>query len=108
MVPACRLRCFTLELVLLAFAPFAAAAQERTQDWPTRPVRVIVPYGPGGIGDLLVRLTTDRLAKIFGQPFVLENRPEAAESSGWNMRRMQPTTATPWRRLGAPSSPSFR
>ena len=54
---------------------FAAAAQERAQDWPTRPVRVIVPYGPGGIGDLLVRLTTDRLAKIFGQPFVLENRP---------------------------------
>ena len=75
MVPACPLRCFALALVLLAFAPFAAAAQERAQDWPTRPVRVIVPYGPGGIGDLLVRLTTDRLAKIFGQPFVLENRP---------------------------------
>src|SRR6202011_2802334 len=75
MVPACRLRCFALALVLLAFAPFAAAAQERAQDWPTRPVRIIVPYGPGGIGDLLVRLTTERLTKTFGQPFILENRP---------------------------------
>jgi tripartite-type tricarboxylate transporter receptor subunit TctC len=45
------------------------------QEWPTRPVRIIVPYGPGGIGDLLVRLTTERLAKMFGQPFILENRP---------------------------------
>ena len=64
-----------LALLVVALGSFAAAAQERAQDWPTRPVRVIVPYGPGGIGDLLVRLTTDRLAKMFGQPFVLENRP---------------------------------
>jgi tripartite-type tricarboxylate transporter receptor subunit TctC len=46
----------------------------QVQEWPTRPVRIIVPYGPGGIADLLVRMTTDRLAKMFGQPFVLENR----------------------------------
>jgi tripartite-type tricarboxylate transporter receptor subunit TctC len=45
------------------------------QEWPSRPVRIIVPYGPGGIGDLLVRLMTERLTKVFGQAFVLENRP---------------------------------
>lgn len=62
--------CALALLSLLAGWPFAAHAQE----WPTRPVKIIVPYGPGGIADLLVRMTTDRLAKIFGQPFVLENR----------------------------------
>ncbi len=75
MVPASRLYAFVLAPVLLAFGPVLATAQEPGHDWPTRPVRVIVPYGPGGIADLLVRLTTERLAKIFGQSFVLENRP---------------------------------
>src|SRR5438067_2541255 len=70
-----------LVLAILAWSSHAAHAQDtkaedsKAQDWPTRPVRIIVPYGPGGIADLLVRMTTDRLAKIFGQPFVLENRP---------------------------------
>jgi tripartite-type tricarboxylate transporter receptor subunit TctC len=75
-----------LVLALLAWSSQGAKAQDwkaqgwkaqdwKNQVWPTRPVRIIVPYGPGGIADLLVRLTTDRLAKIFGQPFVLENRP---------------------------------
>jgi tripartite-type tricarboxylate transporter receptor subunit TctC len=78
-----------LVFALLAWSSLGAKAQDtraqeraqekaqdsKAQDWPTRPVRVIVPYGPGGIADLLVRMTTDRLTKIFGQPFVLENRP---------------------------------
>jgi tripartite-type tricarboxylate transporter receptor subunit TctC len=74
-------RVLAVVLTVLACGSLAAKAQDwkaqdwKAQDWPTRPVRVIVPYGPGGIGDLLVRLTTERLAKIFGQPFVLENRP---------------------------------
>jgi tripartite-type tricarboxylate transporter receptor subunit TctC len=67
-------------LALLAWSSLGAKAQESAQDsksqeWPNRPVRIIVPYGPGGIADLLVRMTIDRLAKMFGQPFVLENRP---------------------------------
>src|SRR5437588_1231450 len=68
-----------LVLGLLAWWSLRANAQEaqdsKPQDWPTRPVRIIVPYGPGGIADLLVRMTVDRLAKIFGQSFGLENRP---------------------------------
>ena len=70
-----------LVFALLAWSSHGAKAQDtRTQDtkaldWPTRPVRIIIPYGPGGIADLLVRMTTDRLAKVFGQSFVLENRP---------------------------------
>jgi tripartite-type tricarboxylate transporter receptor subunit TctC len=50
------------------------AAPGAAQDWPARPVKVIVPYGPGGISDVLARLTAERMTKMFGQPFVIENR----------------------------------
>jgi tripartite-type tricarboxylate transporter receptor subunit TctC len=44
------------------------------QDWPSRPVKVIAPNAPGGLTDIIARLTGDRLSKTFGQPFVLDNR----------------------------------
>ena len=56
----------------LALCVRASAAV--AQDWPARPVKVIVPYGPGGISDVLARLTAERMTKIFGHPFVIENR----------------------------------
>jgi tripartite-type tricarboxylate transporter receptor subunit TctC len=69
-VRAVRHFCTLALLCAVALVTFAAYAE----DWPTRPVKIIVPYGPGGIADLLVRMTKDRLANVFGQPFVLENR----------------------------------
>jgi tripartite-type tricarboxylate transporter receptor subunit TctC len=57
---------------------FAAVATAAAQDYPTRPVRVLVPYGPGTGVDLVARAVTDRLSKNLGQPFVIENRPGAA------------------------------
>ena len=45
------------------------------QNWPTRPVRIIIPLGPGGGGDVFTRLMAEELQKHFGQPFVVENRP---------------------------------
>jgi tripartite-type tricarboxylate transporter receptor subunit TctC len=52
------------------------------QDWPNRPVKVIVPYGPGGITDTIARLFGDRLTKAYGQPFVIENRGGAGGAIG--------------------------
>jgi tripartite-type tricarboxylate transporter receptor subunit TctC len=52
------------------------------QDWPNRPVKVIVPYGPGGITDVIARLFGDRLTKAYGQPFVIENRGGAGGAIG--------------------------
>lgn len=46
-------------------------------DYPTKPVRVFVPYGAGGVGDLTMRLLADKLGQELKQQFVIENRPGA-------------------------------
>jgi tripartite-type tricarboxylate transporter receptor subunit TctC len=47
------------------------------QDYPTRPVRVLVPYTPGGITDVVTRIAATELGKSLGQTFVVDNRPGA-------------------------------
>jgi tripartite-type tricarboxylate transporter receptor subunit TctC len=62
---------------LLAVAFVAAAwTQERAfgQDFPTRPVRIIVPYAPGGGTDITSRIVQERTVALLGQPLVIENR----------------------------------
>ena len=66
-------------LCVSAFAPAQA------QSWPTRTVTIISPYGPGGTNDVVARLFADRLAKAFGQAFVVENKPGAAGILGANL-----------------------
>ena len=52
-------------------------AQTATEAYPSRPVKVMVGYGPGGTGDLTVRLVAQKLMEKTGQPFVIDNRPSA-------------------------------
>ncbi len=60
----------------------AAAAHAQTRDYPNRPVRVIVPTSPGGILDIVTRLTTPKLAELMGQSVVVENRAGASSNIG--------------------------
>ncbi len=66
-----------LALLLLAFCASAAA-----QDFPTRPIRMIVPFPPGGGMDGIARPLAEKLATLLGQPVVLENRPGASGNVG--------------------------
>ena len=59
---------------------FCVATQAQT--YPARPVRVIVPYGPGGSTDLTARTVSHKLQEALGQPFVVENKPGASAQIG--------------------------
>jgi tripartite-type tricarboxylate transporter receptor subunit TctC len=66
-------------ILLAAAAAIAAPAAAQSQaDYPTRPVTLIVPYGPGGVADVGMRILGDKLSSRLGQQFVVENRPGAA------------------------------
>ncbi|HEY1475934.1 MAG TPA: tripartite tricarboxylate transporter substrate binding protein [Pseudolabrys sp.] len=59
----------------------ATAARAQTA-WPDRAVKIIVPYPPGGSTDVLVRILGERLNQMFGQAFIIENRPGAGGNIG--------------------------
>jgi tripartite-type tricarboxylate transporter receptor subunit TctC len=54
-----------------------ACAGVHAQPYPTKPIRMIVPYGPGGGADIALRLLAEKLSISMGQPIVIENRPSA-------------------------------
>ncbi len=63
-------------------APLARFANAAAEDFPTRPVQLIVPYAPGGSGDLIARLLGEKLAALWGQQVVVENKPGAGAMLG--------------------------
>jgi tripartite tricarboxylate transporter family receptor len=69
-------------LVLLGTFFVCAQAAAQVEDWPNRPVTMVVPYEPGGIVDLAARLLADHMAKVFPQPFIIENRAGAGGTIG--------------------------
>ncbi|MBU8537860.1 Bug family tripartite tricarboxylate transporter substrate binding protein [Falsiroseomonas tokyonensis] len=64
----------------LAALPGLASAQ--SQAWPTRPIRIVVPFGTGGGTDITTRVLAPKLSEILGQPVVIENRPGAGGTLG--------------------------
>ena len=78
MIPRRSLLAAPLALATPALAPSALAQTA----WPDRPVRVIIPWPPGGSTDVLARLLSEQLTAKLGQNFVLENRPGAGGNIG--------------------------
>jgi len=64
----------------LLVAEFTLASAALAQGWPTHPVRIVVPYAPGGSTDTVARITADRLSRIWGQQVVIENKPGGPDS----------------------------
>jgi len=71
----------------LAFVVAIFLTPVRADTYPSKPVRIIVPYGPGGIADVTMRLVAQNLSKRFGQQFFIENRPGAGGVVGMQAAR---------------------
>jgi tripartite-type tricarboxylate transporter receptor subunit TctC len=67
---------------LLSGLALVAAGDAWCQAYPSRPVRVVVPFTPGGSSDIVTRLVTQKLVDFWGQPFVIDNRPGAGGALG--------------------------
>jgi tripartite-type tricarboxylate transporter receptor subunit TctC len=83
--------------VLTGLAPAAA------QEWPTKTVKIIVPFGPGSTPDTIARLIGDRLQQKLGQAFVVENKPGASGNLGTDaIAKAEPDGATIGISIGGP------
>jgi tripartite-type tricarboxylate transporter receptor subunit TctC len=93
------MRRLTLALLglLLALPPAAA------QDWPTKTVKIVVPFGPGSTPDMVARLIADRLQQTLGQTFVIENKPGASGNLGTDaVAKAEPDGTTIGVSIGGP------
>jgi tripartite-type tricarboxylate transporter receptor subunit TctC len=63
-----------ITLLFCMLAPLAASAQE---SYPAKPVKVLVPYAPGGATDIIARIVAAKLTESLGQSFIVENKPGA-------------------------------
>ena len=92
-------RAFLIWLVPLLLAALPAAAQ----DWPSKPVKIVVPFGAGSTPDVVARLIADHLQKKLGQPFVVENKPGASGNTGTDaVAKAAPDGATIGISIGGP------
>jgi tripartite-type tricarboxylate transporter receptor subunit TctC len=86
------MRCarLTIRATSLTFTVAILVTLAQAESYPSKPVRIIVPYGPGGIADVTMRLVAQNLSQRFGQQFFIENRPGAGGIVGMQAAREAP------------------
>jgi tripartite-type tricarboxylate transporter receptor subunit TctC len=80
-----RTNCAAVIAACLAAGPCAQAAQPAASDYPTRPIRIIVPLAPGGGSDYTARYIGTRLSDRLAQPVIVDNRPGASGIQGTDL-----------------------
>ncbi len=73
------------QFMTLLLISFTVAAPSVAQNYPTKSIRIVVPYGPGGSTDVLLRLLAPQLSANLGQPVLIDNRPGGASTIGLNI-----------------------
>jgi len=66
-----------IAVIALALAACVAAIPSRSDDYPSRPVRIVFGFGPGSSGDVMSRVLAQRMSQDLGQPFIVEGKPGA-------------------------------
>ena len=92
-----RFSSFRALLSITMLAASSVALAQTARDWPTQPVRIVVPFQAGSATDLITRQLGAGLSKEYGQTFVVENRPGAAAmigSEGLDSRMLGVTATT--------------
>jgi len=90
---------FALAMLGLLTAVTPAAAQ----DWPSKPVKIVVPFGAGSTPDVVARLIADHLQNKLGQPFVIDNKPGASGNIGTDaVAKAEPDGSTIGISIGGP------
>src|SRR5438045_777034 len=73
---------FPLRRVAFAAAVLCLAAWAQAQNYPSRPIRLVVPFSPGGAADVPGRILTQKLSEAVGHQVVVDNRPGAGSTIG--------------------------